>query len=75
MLDMALLLQDPQQSADRGVAWRLGQADLNFCSRGAPLAVQRIHDLAFPAAEVVFGTHSECAKNLAGPRRQSTGKC
>jgi hypothetical protein len=44
---MALIFQDPQQRADRGITRGIRQGGADFGGGGAFLGVQNVHDLAF----------------------------
>src|SRR5438477_365633 len=50
--EMPLLLEDPQQRADRGVARRVGELIEHLGGGRATPAVDHLHDLAFPTAEL-----------------------
>jgi hypothetical protein len=54
---MALIFQDPQQRADRGITRGIRQRGADFGGGGAFLGVQNVHDLAFPPAEMLFQVH------------------
>jgi hypothetical protein len=55
---MPLLLQNPQQSADGGIARGIGEGGAHFAGgRGLP-GVQDVHDLPLAAAQLMFQTHN-----------------
>jgi hypothetical protein len=61
---MTLSLQNAEQSPDGGIAWRRRKGDEDFGSGTVAFGVEDIHDLAFAAAEMLFGVHVS-AKILA----------
>ena len=74
MLDVPLVLQNPQQGADGGVTGSVGEGGQDFGGAGPPPLVEQIHDLAFAAAKVHFIAHNS-ANILALPLPPSTAIC
>src|SRR5690242_5974942 len=64
VLDVPLLLENPQQSAHRGITRRVRQPGLNLGYAGGTALVKNVHDLPFPPAELHVPP-SRHAKKLA----------
>jgi hypothetical protein len=51
MLDMALLFEDAQLGANRGVAGWIGKRLVDFGGAGPAAPIEDVHDLALAAAQ------------------------
>src|SRR5688572_25144312 len=53
---MSLFLEEPEHSTNGGVAWRIGKVVQDVGGGCAPAAIDDVHDLPLPRAELLQGS-------------------